>query len=171
MEDQGLAAESLVVLHLADLDQVVAPVMDGHGAAHEPGDRAVDQRRPVRAVDAGHAGELVAGGSGELPGQVMLVRGEDVDGEPSGVPEHRRARRPPGTAPQDQRRVEGDGGERVRGHSDLVALRAPGGDDGDTGGEFAEGSAEIAAAGPASRVREDGDLFHPALPAPLASAR
>jgi hypothetical protein len=48
MEDQGLSAESLEVIHLADLDQVVTPVMDGHGAAHEPGDRAVD--RPRRTV-------------------------------------------------------------------------------------------------------------------------
>ncbi|MNY32952.1 hypothetical protein D3C86_1672000 [compost metagenome] len=105
--------------------------------------RAVgEQRRAAQAGFVADAGELVLLRAGEVVGQLDLVGGEDVYREVAGGLEHGLAAGALVDAPQHQRRLQRHRVEAVGGHPDLLAGRAAGGDDGDAGGEVAEGAAE-----------------------------
>ncbi len=89
VEEERAAAVGVVVLYLADKDHVVASFDTGDGAALEPCHRAVDQGQACDSLGEVEAGELVVCGGilrwrGELPREVVLVGGEDIDREVGG---------------------------------------------------------------------------------------
>jgi len=134
VEEQRVEVGDLDLLDLADDDQVIAAVVRAPGPARDCRGRALEQRGggaidPLRR----HRG----GASGEVPGDVELVVGEHVDRE--GLPREVLARL--GAAAErdlGQRRLQGNGGERVDGRAVRVAVLVGAGDDGDAGGEPAE---------------------------------
>ena len=97
----------------------------------------------------------------------MLVGGEHVDREPVGGLERGAATGRLGGRPQHQRRVEGDRGERVRGHAERPAGGVGGGDDGDAGGVLAQGPAQVAGVEPRRLARTAGA---PGTPRPSSAS-
>src|SRR6185369_9378970 len=122
----------------ADDDLVVAAVVDGVYVAVKPGEDVVeDNRAPVR--DAPRDGvELRAGPGAERRRDMLLILGENVDGEASGPLDVRPARRAASLAHEHQRRVEGQRGEGLTGEPGRDSGFIGPGDDGHSGAEVAQ---------------------------------
>ncbi len=84
---------------------------------------------------------FVCAAHGELVGDMALLAGEDVDGEALCLANLRVAERACLDAEGDQRRVHRDAVERLAGEADRFVVDL-GSDDGDAGGEVAEGFTE-----------------------------
>jgi hypothetical protein len=89
------------------------------------------------------AGEAVDARGGEAPRQLELLGGQDVDGVMAAAREGRHRQRRAAQAPQHQRRVQAHRVEAVGGQADRHPVGGARGDDGDPGGEQAEGGAEF----------------------------
>jgi hypothetical protein len=122
----------------ADDDLVIAagqPVLDRalQGGEHAVQPGAAGQSRPVRhAVPVGRQPA-----AGEVGRQLLLRRGKDVDRERAVRLDGRQCLAGPVEADQQQRRVEGQGADRVGGGADWPPVRADRGDHGHPGGEVA----------------------------------
>ena len=122
-------------------------------------------RKDRGAADAGvprQAGKAVGRPGGEAIRQILLIGGQHIDGVVAGLAEGGQVVRLVVEAPEDERRLERDGGEGIDGQADGVAVRVDGRDDGDAGGIAAEGVAQGAAvvlrlghrAGPVGRKKK-----------------
>ncbi|CAI07641.1 hypothetical protein ebA2697 [Aromatoleum aromaticum EbN1] len=113
-------------------------------AALEARAAAAQQRHAVQALVDVQAGELFIGARREELRQVLLVFRQHVDRVVFAGFEHRQALEVARQAPDDQRRVERNGVERIDRQPDRLAVRRPGRDHRDAGGEHAERVAERA---------------------------
>ena len=73
MEYQRFAVKALVMLDLADEDEVVASPMLLHASANEMSNRTLDQRHTTEPDAAGDACKAVDVSGGEAPGDGDLV--------------------------------------------------------------------------------------------------
>ncbi|EEF22487.1 conserved hypothetical protein, partial [Ricinus communis] len=87
---------------------------------------------------------LVRQGARELIGDLLLIAGEDVDGEALGFEHRGQALGLAVDAEQDQRRIERNGIERAHGHTDELFAVAPRGHHRNAGREFSQHSPECA---------------------------
>ena len=143
-EEQGVARAPAEALDVADEQQVVAARDGALEAAFEQGQAVLEDRAAAEAGLPGDAGELVGGGAREVVGDVALVGGQHVDREVVAALEAGQRQRGPVQAPEHERRVERDGGERVRGQALALAVGGERRDHGDARGEAAERVAELA---------------------------
>jgi anti-sigma B factor antagonist len=111
MEDQRLAGVDPDPVHPADDDVVITARDHVFVRALDVRDAAVEQRRSEDAHPPVQPGELVLRGAGEPHRDLLLVGGQDVDGEVLAAVEPGQARCLVGDAEQDQRRLERDGRE------------------------------------------------------------
>src|SRR5262245_35162686 len=65
-EEQGASAPHLGVLHLADVDHVVAALVRLDDPALDLCERALEHRNPIRVDAVGQAAELLPAGLGEM---------------------------------------------------------------------------------------------------------
>lgn len=116
VKDERLARAIVLARgHRADPDDVVAAVVEVAQLAGEPSDRAVEDRHAVR--DAVRDGLELLGRRAlgrERAREVLLIGGEDVDGEPSSRRDGRQRARRPVEADEQEDRLQGERGDRVR---------------------------------------------------------
>src|SRR5581483_10191663 len=134
-EEEGPPAPHLGVLHLADVDHVVAALVGLDDPALDVRERPLQDERSTAAGATGDARELLAARLREPRREVLLVLGEDVHHELLRVEEVREGLRLLVDADEEERRRERERGDGVRREPVAVALRVARRDDRDAGRE------------------------------------
>ncbi len=125
----------------ADQNDVIARIMARHDPAFELGHGVVDERHAQHALPGRHVVEEPVPGKGN--GQGLLALGQNVDPVDIGAVEAFEPVRRLVDAPQDERRLEGDGREGTDRQADRIpAMGRRTRHHADPGGETAEGGAE-----------------------------
>ena len=101
----------------------------------EAGAAGGKERRAAGTGLPGQAGEAVDGPGGKAVGEILLVSGEDVDRVVAGFAEGFEIVRAVVQTPEDQGRLQRNGGEGIDGESDGMPVRVDGRHDGNPGGE------------------------------------
>ena len=130
-------------LDRAEKNDVVAAIIPVGGAALEIGDAAGKNRRIAKARRPFDPGEFVFRGFREFVGERLLRCAEHIDREMAGVLEDAQALRKHPKAPQHQRRIQRNRGERIAGQPIGLPVGRHRRDDGDAGGVGAERVAKI----------------------------
>src|SRR5207249_7819480 len=116
-KEQGAPFAGVGTLDLADVDGVIAGVVRGDDAAFDVRQRALENRRAGAAAATGQVDELVAARHREPARQLLLMLVEDVHDEHLRPVDRRIALRALVDAHEDERRIERDRGNGVRGQS------------------------------------------------------
>src|SRR5579872_3944307 len=139
-EDQrcGRLGSGRVADDTDDEDDMVAALVDRVGRAFEMSHSARDQRRFGMTDRRLHLVPFVGKRARELIGDLLLIAGEDVDGEALGFEHRREAARLAVDAEQDQRWIERYGIERTHGHADELVTPSTRGHHRNAGREFSQ---------------------------------
>jgi len=87
MKHQGLTVCVLVVFHLAKEDHMVAAIVLAHISANEVRIHPREQGHSSRTFDELNSGKFVGQRGGKLAREMVLVGGQDVDGNVCGMGE------------------------------------------------------------------------------------
>ncbi len=140
--DQGRQAPVGSGNDLANEQHVIAGRMQSVMPALQPGRTALDQGRVRGSESKRHAREAIGVRPRESPRQPDLVVSQDVDGILLNPFEDRQAARAPGKAPDDKRRLQRHGIERICGEPDKT-VRCRRTDDGDARRELRQSVAKM----------------------------
>ena len=140
--DQGRQSPVRSGNDLADEQHVIAGRMQSVMPALQPCRAALDQGRVRGSESKRHAREAIGVRTRESSRQADLVVGKDVDGIVLDAFEDRQTARAPGKAPDDKRRLQRHGIERIGGEPDKAA-RCRRGDDGDPRRELRQSVAKM----------------------------
>src|SRR5262245_40110642 len=136
---QGMTVSRACALHSPHENGVISRLMHADGGALEVGVGLLDDGHLVLGDQILDALELVLDArGGEAARQLLLVGVQDVDGEVPRVAEGGEALGLVVHTDQDERRIEGDRGERARRQAGGPALGVERGHHGDARGEMAE---------------------------------
>lgn len=145
MKDERLAALVSIMDYFAEENHVIAALKFSNDAADKVSGSAFQQRAAFDRVAAVKFGEAILDLLGKSARKRVLIGTEDVDRKMACFGEIGEFGRQLSEAPEDERRIQRDGCERIDGEPDAAAALIAPGDDRDSGGELAESGAEIAA--------------------------
>ncbi len=144
--DQGRQAPVRRGNDLANEQHVIAGRMQSVMPALQPCGTTLDQGRVRGPESKRHAREAIGVRTRESPCQSDLAVGQDVDGVLLNAFEDRQTARAPGKAPDDKRRLQRHGIERIGGEPDKT-VRCRRGDDGDARRELRQSVAKMSLCG------------------------
>ena len=134
------------IFHFGDEDGVIAGILRRVQTAFQVGERSVQNGGAVGGTVEARAErggiELIAVGAGVKIGNRLLIGSQHIYSETLLRVEMRMRAGFIIDADQDEQRIERDGAEGVGGHAVNLAVKVDG-DDGDSGGEAAQGAAKL----------------------------